>query len=226
MTQDHQENKNNITYWKIKEVYLKAIQTGWDEKVLLVTQSCPTDCDPMDCNPSGSCVHGILQARITWVDSHSLLQRIFPTQGSNPGLLHCRRILYHLGHQGKPGNRGRKTCGCFLPKILKPFKETMVQSKLIKLQSNGQDKNGSQSNPPPKKKKKPMTDLYYQVLVQHQIQFFHKALHMMFLLKKNFIYLALALLPLYFHFQAARILENATIINDTFNITKQENLVF
>ena len=30
------------------------------------------------------------------------LQRIFPTQGSNPGLLHCRRILYQLSHQGSP----------------------------------------------------------------------------------------------------------------------------
>ena len=27
---------------------------------------------------------------------------IFPTQGSNPGLLHCRQILYHLSYQGKP----------------------------------------------------------------------------------------------------------------------------
>ena len=33
-------------------------------------------------------------------DSHSLLQGIFPTQGSNPGLPHCRQILYHLSHQG------------------------------------------------------------------------------------------------------------------------------
>ena len=32
----------------------------------------------------------------------SLLQGIFPTQGSNPGLLHCRQILYHLSHQGRP----------------------------------------------------------------------------------------------------------------------------
>ena len=35
------------------------------------------------------------------VGSHSLLQRIFPTQGLNLGLLHCREILYHLSHQGK-----------------------------------------------------------------------------------------------------------------------------
>ena len=52
-----------------------------------VAQSCPTLCDPTDYT-----VHGILQARILeWV-SHSLLQGIFPTQGSNPGLPHCRRI--------------------------------------------------------------------------------------------------------------------------------------
>ena len=34
--------------------------------------------------------------------SPSLLQGIFLTQGSNPGLPHCRQILYHLSHQGKP----------------------------------------------------------------------------------------------------------------------------
>ena len=35
----------------------------------------------------------------TGLDFHSLLQEIFPTQESNPGLLHCRQILYHLSHQ-------------------------------------------------------------------------------------------------------------------------------
>ena len=38
----------------------------------------------------------------TRVGSHSLLQGIFPTQGSNPGLLHCRQILYHLSRQQSP----------------------------------------------------------------------------------------------------------------------------
>ena len=38
----------------------------------------------------------------TGVGSLSLLQGIFPTQGSNPGLLHCRRILYQLNHKGSP----------------------------------------------------------------------------------------------------------------------------
>ena len=43
---------------------------------------------------------GILQTRITGVGCHALLQGIFPTQGSNSGLPHCRWILYHLSHQG------------------------------------------------------------------------------------------------------------------------------
>ena len=38
----------------------------------------------------------------TGVSSLSLLQGIFPTQGSNPGLLHCRWILFQLRHQGSP----------------------------------------------------------------------------------------------------------------------------
>ena len=38
----------------------------------------------------------------TGVGSCSLLQGIFPTQGSNPSLLHCRQILYQLSHQGSP----------------------------------------------------------------------------------------------------------------------------
>ena len=39
----------------------------------------------------------------TWVGSQSILQGIFPAQGSNPGLPHCRQILYQLSNQGSPG---------------------------------------------------------------------------------------------------------------------------
>ena len=35
-----------------------------------------------------------------WNRLYFLLQGIFPNQGSNPGLLHCRQIFYHLSHQG------------------------------------------------------------------------------------------------------------------------------
>ena len=38
----------------------------------------------------------------TGVGSLSLLQEIFPTQGANTGLPHCRLIVYHLSHQGSP----------------------------------------------------------------------------------------------------------------------------
>ena len=54
-------------------------------------QSCPNLCDPVDCSPSGSSVHRILQARI--LECHSLLQGIFRTQRWKPGLLHCRQIF-------------------------------------------------------------------------------------------------------------------------------------
>ena len=63
---------------------------------------CPTLYDPMDCSPSGSSDHGESPSKNTGVNCHALLQRIFPTQGLNPGLRHCRQILYHLNHQGNP----------------------------------------------------------------------------------------------------------------------------
>jgi len=56
----------------------------------LVTHSCPTLWDPMDCSPPDASVHGIPQAKNTGVGCHPLLQGIFRTQGSNPSLSHCR----------------------------------------------------------------------------------------------------------------------------------------
>ena len=94
-----------------------------------VAQSCQTLCDPMDGSLPGSVIHGILQARILeWaaisfsrgssqprdrtqspaLQTDSLPSEplgIFPNQGLNPGLLHCRQILYHLRHQGSPSVR-------------------------------------------------------------------------------------------------------------------------
>ena len=56
----------------------------------------------MDCGLPGSSVHGDSPSKNTGVSYHALLQGIFPTQGSNPGLPQYRRILYHLSHQGSP----------------------------------------------------------------------------------------------------------------------------
>ena len=43
--------------------------------------------------------------------SHFLLQGIFLTQGSSPGLPHCRQILYHLSYQGSPKKAECQTIG-------------------------------------------------------------------------------------------------------------------
>ena len=59
------------------------------EKVTVSRSSRVRLCDPVNCSPPGSSVHGILQAR-TLDGLPFLLQGIFPTQGSNPSLLHRR----------------------------------------------------------------------------------------------------------------------------------------
>ena len=48
----------------------------------------------MDCSPPGFSVHGDFPGKDTGVGGHALLQGIFLTQGLNPGLPHCRQILY------------------------------------------------------------------------------------------------------------------------------------
>ena len=56
--------------------------------VCVCAQSCLTLCDPMDCSPPGSSVHGDSAGKNTGVGCHALLQGIFPGQGSNQDLLH------------------------------------------------------------------------------------------------------------------------------------------
>ena len=61
-----------------------------------ITQSCPT------LQPHGLYSPWNSLGQNTEVGSRFLLQGIFPTQGSNPGLPHCRQTLYQLSHQGSP----------------------------------------------------------------------------------------------------------------------------
>ena len=65
----------------------------------LAAQSCPTLCDPMDCNPPGFSVHEDSPGKNTGVGCHALLQGIFPTQELNQGPLLCRQIRYQLSYQ-------------------------------------------------------------------------------------------------------------------------------
>ena len=66
------------------------------EKESEVAQSCPTLCNPMDCSLPG-CEEPLSPwnspGKNTRVGCHFLLQGIFPTQGSNPGLPHWRQTL-------------------------------------------------------------------------------------------------------------------------------------
>ena len=72
-------------------------EVKWSE----VAQSWPTLCDPIDCSlPRFS--PWDFPGKNTGVGCRFLLQRIFPTQGWNPGLPHCRQTLYRLSYQGSP----------------------------------------------------------------------------------------------------------------------------
>ena len=68
------------------------IQLGLGAVLCLVAQSGPTLCNPMDCSPPGWGSPG----KNTGMGCHAVLQ------GSNPGLLYYRQILYQLNHQGNP----------------------------------------------------------------------------------------------------------------------------
>ena len=101
-----------------------------------VTQSCLSLCDPID--PSRLLCPWNSPGQNIRVGSCSLLQGTFPTQGSNPGLPHCRRILYHLSHQGSPSFSQilSKTLMTFIhiarPYRLAPLEEVGHSSSIIR----------------------------------------------------------------------------------------------
>ena len=85
-----------LSQWDSQAPFVDLGLSGKGLKVK-VFQSCLTLGDPMDYT-----VQGILQARIPeWV-AFPFSMEIFPTQGSTPGFLYCRRILYQLRHNGRP----------------------------------------------------------------------------------------------------------------------------
>ena len=73
-------------------------------------QSCPTLCDPIDGSPPDPRVPGILQARtLEWVAIS--FSRGSSRPGIEPGLPHCRQMLYHVSHQGSPSHAVRTVKG-------------------------------------------------------------------------------------------------------------------
>ena len=73
-----------------------------------VNQSCLTLCDPMGYSPPDSCIHGIVQARILEWLAISFSRGSSETQGSNPGLPHCKQTLYHQSHPGLPFSTSKR----------------------------------------------------------------------------------------------------------------------
>ena len=69
---------------------------------VLVARLYPTLCESMDYSTPCSSVYGILQARILEWIATPFSRGIFPTQGLNPGLLHCNQVLYNLSYSGSP----------------------------------------------------------------------------------------------------------------------------
>ena len=92
----------------------------------------------MDCSPPGSSVLGDPPGKNTGVGCHALRHGIFLTQGSNPGLPHCRLILYHLSHQGSPpipeNSLWEKHCPLSTPETVPPW-DLWVWSKITLLPS-------------------------------------------------------------------------------------------
>ena len=87
---------------------LSSLHSAQDlgQSQVLVAQLCPTLETPWTpCRPPGPSVHRDFLGKSTGGGCHSLLQGIFPTQGSDLGLLHCRQILYHFSHQGRTSTR-------------------------------------------------------------------------------------------------------------------------
>ena len=66
---------------------------------------CPTLCDPMDCSPLGSSIHGILQARILeWIAISFSRGSSWPRDRTQVSCVSCigRQILYHWAARGRP----------------------------------------------------------------------------------------------------------------------------
>ena len=93
------------------------------------TQSCPTLCDSMDCGAYEApwdfffffLAYFCHSGKSTGMGCHFLLLGIFLTQGSKPGLLHCKQTLDDLSHKGRPGG---------LPLTRNSLKEKFCPTKL------------------------------------------------------------------------------------------------
>ena len=100
----YRKKKNGGKYSVLLGKQAVAVTESFSD--LILTSSCAMPscsvlslCDPMNCVARQASLSMEFSRQEYGVGCHALLQVIFPTQGSNPGLPHCTLILYHLRHQ-------------------------------------------------------------------------------------------------------------------------------
>ena len=86
------------------------------------TKPCPTPCNPMDYSPLGSSVHRDFSSKYSRLGCHFPSPVIFPTQGSNPCLLHWQADSLPWPHQGS-WLKGIETLKCYIMATLVPVVE-------------------------------------------------------------------------------------------------------
>ena len=91
-----------ISLWQHSLMFLVMFTTMFTLCAVLGLSVISNFLQPVYCSPPHSSDHRDSPGKNTGVGCHVLLQGIFPTQGLNPGLPHCRQILYHLSYQGSP----------------------------------------------------------------------------------------------------------------------------
>ena len=107
-TKQHQCSGTNpgflSCYQDIMTTFLPGFLIRWDDIWINTLYTTSDSCSgvPDSLRPHGLYSPGNSPGQNTGVGSHFLLQGIFPIQGSNPGLTHCRQILYQLSHHGSP----------------------------------------------------------------------------------------------------------------------------
>ena len=101
----HSVARTRVTIREISQMSARKCIAAWHQCVwvLICVQ---LFCDPMDCSPPGSSVHGIAQARIVEC-CHFLLQRFFLTQGLNCISYISKQISYHSATREAPLPRGK-----------------------------------------------------------------------------------------------------------------------
>ena len=90
----------HLLHWLVDSLPLHHRSEDEVKCEVLVTQSCPALCIPMDRGLPSSSVLGNSAGKNTGVSCHALLQEIFLTQELNPDLLLCKQTVYCLSHQG------------------------------------------------------------------------------------------------------------------------------